>query len=90
MQLPWAPGEDTEAVDTSADHALAVVAETTILRLIMPSWAWKLPIKKRVPLPRIRPYIDKPFVQASRDRPDVERISRIHAFLSRNPLRRSR
>ena len=46
MQLPWAPRKDAEADDTSADHALAVVAETTILRLIMPRWVWKLPIKK--------------------------------------------
>ena len=90
MQLPWAPGEDAEAGDTSANHALAVVAETTILRLILPSWAWKLPIKKRVPLSRIRPRIDTPLVQTSQNRPDMERIGRLHAFLSRNPLCRSR
>jgi hypothetical protein len=90
MQLPWAPVEDAEAEDTSADHALAVVAETTIIRLIMPSWGWKLPIKKRVPHPRIRPHINTPLVQTSQNRPEVERIGRLHAFLSRNPLCRSR
>jgi len=48
MLLKWVPDDEENVGDTNAGHALTVVLDTTILRLLLPSWMYQLPIQRSV------------------------------------------
>ena len=48
MSLKWVTDDEESVGDTNAGHALKVVLDTTILRLLLPSWIYQLPIRRSV------------------------------------------
>ncbi|KIM45804.1 hypothetical protein M413DRAFT_440842 [Hebeloma cylindrosporum] len=46
MSLKWVTDDEENVGDTNVGHALKVVLDTTILRLLLPSWMYQLPIQK--------------------------------------------
>lgn len=46
MDLKWVVEDNENVGDADAAQALTVVLDTTILRLLLPSWMYQLPIKR--------------------------------------------
>ncbi|KDR68944.1 hypothetical protein GALMADRAFT_160726 [Galerina marginata CBS 339.88] len=46
MPIAWTVDEEEDLDEAGTSHALTFVAQTTILRLVVPNWMYRLPIKK--------------------------------------------